>query len=233
MTDNHISIQDKHEAHIHYTVSCIGGFMGIFPILNTARFFGSAQTANLIEFVLNSFEGNGTGVILHAVGLTIYCAAIFLVAFIPKHSRLNIKLMSMIIDAATIFLMWCFPKNLPATVYLYPTFFAMAFQWCSFKGAYGFVSATIFSTNNLRMFISSLTEVFFNNDKTVSLKARFFGTVLLFFHAGVAVGWLCWSRFGNSGFLFGLAPIFLATMMILHKPENSVQKAHSHCAKVK
>lgn len=215
MTVSQISVRDRQEAHIHYAVSFVGGFLGIFPVLNTARIFGSAQTANLIEFVLNSLEGNGRGVILHAAGILVYCAGIFLVTFIPKHSKLNVKLLSMAIDAAAVFVMWRFPEDVPATVFLYPTFFALSFQWCAFKGAYGFVSATIFSTNNLRMFVSSLVEIFCNKDRSFSLKARFFGAVLLCFHAGVVSGWMCRSVFSNAGFLFALVPICASSVLIL------------------
>lgn len=205
----------RREAHVHHVVTLIGGFLGLFPILNAAHLFGSSQTVNLIEIVLSLLGGNWRSLALHLLGMTLYCAAVFLVTFLPKHTKVNVQIASMAVDAAAVLVMWRLPENLPPTFYLYPTFFAMSFQWCSFKGAYGFVSATIFSTNNLRMFVSALTEVLCNGDRSFSLKARFFGMTLLCFHLGVAAGAVCWRLFGNAGFLLALAPICVAVTLIL------------------
>lgn len=201
-------MKQNHEAQIHYTVSFIGGFLGIFPIVNAAHFLGSAQTSNLIDIVLGALNGEGNTVFLHAFGAFLYAFAVFLVTFLPKHSKANVKILAMLVDVSAGVAMWLFPteKKLPLTVYLYPTFFAMAFQWCAFKGAYGFSSSTIFSSNNFRQFISALTEIFFNGDKSFSLKAKFFGITLLCFHLGLTLSWLSWHFFGNAGFLFVILP---------------------------
>ena len=203
-----VSPEDRHEAHLHYLAAFIGGFLGIFPIVNIAHFFGSAQTSNMMDIVLNLLCGDWRSVALHSFGLFLYCFAIFLATFLPKHTKLNMKILAMAVDCICAIVMWRFPtdKNLPVTVYLYPTFFAMAFQWCAFKGAYGFVSATIFSSNNLKQFVSSLTEIFVNKDKSYTLKAKFFGATLLAFHLGVAVSGTLWHLLGNAGFLFVIIP---------------------------
>ena len=216
--DSDLSAQNR-EAHIHYIVAFIGGFLGIFPVVNAVHFLGSAQTSNLIDIVLASLRGDWSSLLLHAFGAFLYMLAVFLVTFLPKHTRLNVKWLALLVDAACAFVMWTFPieRNLPLTVYLYPTFFTMAFQWCSFKGAYGFTSSTIFSTNNLRQFVSSLTEVFCNGDKSFSLKAKFFGLTLLGFHLGVASSGVLWHLFGNGGFLFALAPISAAAVLLLRE----------------
>ena len=212
-------IQANHEAYIHYIAAFIGGFLGIFPIVNAVHFLGSAQTSNLIDIVLGSLRGEWQSVGFHALGAFLYCFAIFLVTFLPKHTRLNVKICAMVVDAVCAVVMWLFPtqKNLPLTVYLYPTFFAMSFQWCAFKGAYGFVSATIFSTNNLRQFVSAMTEVFCNGDKSFSLKAKFFGFTLLAFHLGVAASGVCWRFLGNAGFLLALLPICVVAFLLIQK----------------
>ena len=205
---NSDELKNRREAHVHYTVAFIGGFLGTFPMVNAVHLLGSAQTSNLIDIVIGSLRGDFKSVALHLFGAFLYCLAVFLVTFLPKHTKLNVKILAMAVDSLCAFVMWRFPieKNLPLTVYLYPTFFAMAFQWCAFKGAYGFTSSTIFSSNNLCQFISSLTEVFFNGDKSFALKAKFFGGTLLGFHLGIMAGAGCWYFFGNAGFLFALVP---------------------------
>ncbi len=213
----------NYEARIHYLVSFVGGFLGIFPIVNEAHFLGSAQTTNLIDILLGSIYGKGYLVLFHVIGAFLYGLAVFLVTFLPKHTKLNVKILAMIVDITAGFVMWLFPtdKNFPITFYLYPTFFAMAFQWCSFKGAYGFVSSTIFSSNNFRQFISSLTEIYFNGDKSFSLKAKFFGITLLCFHLGIVFGWLGWYLFGNAGFLFVIVPcVSVIFFLSMKKNEN-------------
>lgn len=211
----------RHEAHIHYTVAFIGGFLGVFPIVNAVHLLGSAQTANLIEILFSSLRGDWIEVVLHILGAVLYCLAVFLVTFIPKHTKLNVKILAMLVDSACAVLVWRFPvdKNLPLTAYLYPTFFAMAFQWCAFKGAYGFTSSTIFSSNNLMQFISSLTEIFCNGDKSYSVKAKFFGGTLLGFHLGILSGGFGWYFLGNAVFLLALVPISSVLARVL-RDEN-------------
>ena len=218
--DSDLSAQNR-EAHIHYIVAFIGGFLGIFPIVNSVHLLGSAQTSNLIDIVLAVLRGDWSSLVWHLLGMFLYCIPVFLVTFLPKHSRLNVKILAMAVDALCALVMWRFPieRNLPLTVYLYPTFFAMAFQWCAFKGAYGFTSSTIFSTNNLRQFVSSLTEVFCNGDKSFSLKAKIFGLTLLAFHLGVAVSGILWNFFGNAGFLFAFLPIVLSVFLLIKAPD--------------
>ena len=216
--DSDLAAQNR-EAHIHYIVAFIGGFLGIFPIVNAVHFLGSAQTSNLIDIVLSSLRGEWNSLALHLFGAFLYCFAIFLATFLPKHTKLNVKICALAIDFACAVAMWRFPieRNLPLIFYLYPTFFAMSFQWCAFKGAYGFVSATIFSTNNLRQFVSAMTEVFCNGDKSFSLKAKFFGFTLLAFHLGVAASGVCWRFLGNAGFLLALLPICVVAFLLIQK----------------
>ena len=189
----------------------------MFPVVNAAHLLGSAQTVNLIDIIVQGFGGQWNAVAFHALGLFLYVLAIFLATLLPKHTKLHCKLLALAVDAAACVVMWRFPiqKNLPLVIYLYPTFFALPFQWCAFKGAYGFTSSTIFSTNNLRQFVSALTEVWCNGDTSFTLKAQFFGATLLAFHLGVAASWLCWHFFGNAGFLFALAPICVTAIFTL------------------
>ncbi|MCR4822421.1 MAG: DUF1275 domain-containing protein [Treponema sp.] len=210
-------ILEERKAFTHYLVAFIGGFLGIFPIVNSLHLFGSAQTSNLIDIVIGSLGGDWKSVILHSFGAFLYVLAVFLVTFIPKHTKLNVKILAMLVDILAALCMWLFPleRNLPLLSYMYPTFFAMAFQWSSFTGAYGYTSSTIFSSNNLRQFISSLTEIFFNRDETFKIKAKFFGLTLLAFHLGVALSFFTWKFFGNRGFLFAIIPATLVLVRIV------------------
>lgn len=207
--------QAKLEARIHYMASCIAGFFGVFPILNMTGIFGSAQTANLIETVLAVLTGDRQGLVMHGIGVLLYVGAIVLATIIPKHTKCNLRIVAMVVDTITAIVMWQYPDDLPVLMYLYPTFFAMAFHWCAFSGAYGFVSASIFSTNNLRMFISAMIERYVYGNKQFELKAKFFGFTLLSFHIGVVINWFCWQFLGDAGFLTAIILVALCTTQIL------------------
>lgn len=207
------------EAHIHYIVAFVGGFLGLFPIVNAAHVFGSAQTMNGIDIVMLLLGGSISSALLHLGGAALYAAAIILVTVLQRRQAIDVRLLALAVDALTALCMWRFPvsSNLPLVLYLYPTFFSMAFQWTAFKGAYNFNSSTIFSSNNFKQFFSSLTEVYLNGDKSFSLKAHFFGLTLLAFHTGIAASYSCWHFFGNSGFLFTLLPLSFAALLIAKK----------------
>jgi len=212
-----ITKKSKNEAHIHYVVAFIGGFLGLYPILSIANIFGSSQTSNLMECVLSLIERKWTNLIFHILGALIYSFSVFLVTFINHRKKSITKYFALTIDIFAAIIMFVLPKNLPAIFYLYPTFFAMSFQWSSFSGAYGFVCSTIFSTNNLKQLISSLTEVFFNGKKEFSLKAKFFGATLFSFNFGVAICFVLWNFLGNIAFLGAIIPCFITIIMLYKK----------------
>ena len=214
------SAQARREAHIHYIAAFVGGWLGLFPLVNASHLFGSAQTINLTELVIQIIGANGPAVLFHALGLFLYAFAIFLVTILQKKTRLDVRYLALLIDAVVCVVMWLFPtnKDIPLLFYLYPTFFAMPFQWCAFAGAYGYKNSTIFSSNNVRQFVSALTEVLCG-DKSFALKAIFMGATLLGVYLGVIAGWLCWCFFDNTGFLFALVPILCATILLLTKPQ--------------
>ena len=53
------NLTEKQEEILHYIVCVSGGFMGGYALFTRLGNFGSAQTGNLIEIVLNIF-GRGT-----------------------------------------------------------------------------------------------------------------------------------------------------------------------------
>ena len=207
--------KDDFDAVIHYFIAFIGGFLGLFPILNIAFVFGSAQTANMIEIVVLALSGSPKTFLLHFLGAIIYLIPIFSVTLLKRRTNLDVRLMALAADAMTAALIPFLPEKMPATVAMYPTFFAMSFQWSSFSGAYGFTSSTIFSTNNLKQCFSALTEIVFNKDKGFCLKAKFFGLTLISFHIGVASCFILWKQIGNYSFLFALLPIIAATFFVV------------------
>ncbi len=83
---------------------------------------------------------------------------------LPKFTRLHLPYVSLFIDAMAALIVAFLPSDLNDFIALYPLYFAMAIQWCSFKGGDGFTCSTIFSTNNLRQFTTSMTEYLCSKD---------------------------------------------------------------------
>lgn len=219
-SDPRITPQSKRDAHIHYVIAFCGGFLGIFPIVNVIELFGSAQTSNLIECVHSLLGRDWLALFHHLVGAGLYALAAFLVTYLKGHTKIKIKILALLVDVAAAVVMWKMPTGLPEIFYLYPTFFAMSFQWCSFSGSYGYNSSTIFSTNNLRQTVCSLTEWLCNGKTEFKLKAAFFGGTLAGFHLGVAAAFILWERLGNAGFLFVVVPAAVAAAMIFAPVKN-------------
>jgi uncharacterized membrane protein YoaK (UPF0700 family) len=71
----------------------------------------------------------------------------------------------------------------------------MAFQWNAFSGSYGYVSSTIFSTNNTRQIALAFAEYLCNHDKTYLHKLGFFAASLVSFHIGVTAAFFATKYF--------------------------------------
>lgn len=207
-------MEKKYEAPVHYLMSFIGGFFGVYSILNFCDFFGNAQTANMIYLITNILGHNFGSVLIRLGGMAVYMLALGLTAYLPKHSHISLPLTSVLLDGAAAFVVGFFPSGLDPVLALYPFFFATAFQWGSFKGAYGFTSSTIFSTNNLRQFTTSLTEIIFNKDFSFCLKAKFFGVTLLCYHSGVAISYILCTIYGSHSIWFAI-PLTIAAVPLV------------------
>lgn len=203
----------NHEALLHYTLSFIGGFLGLYSILSRCELFGSAQTGNLLYLVRDILGANFSDFLFRIGALVLYAAAIALTVWLPERFGLDLKMPSILIDGAVILMLGFFPEDMNPVLGLYPVFFAMAFQWCSFRGACGYVSSTTFSTNNLRQFTTATTQFLIFKEKEYLQKARFFGITLLAFHAGAAVSYALWSLWRIHSVWCCLIPLTGALML--------------------
>ena len=205
---------DKLERRIHLNMALIGGFMGGYSLLNRCDIFGSAQTSNLISIAVDFSGRPDTSLIFRIFGLFFYMAGLASTVLLPRIKNFNLKLFSVVLDAAVLFLIGFFPGDLNPFVALYPLFFATSVQWCSFKGADGYVSSCIFSTNNLRQFTTAFTEYLCSKDPEALRKGKFYGKVLLFYHIGVAASYLTSRPFGLKSSWAALFPVCTAFLLI-------------------
>ena len=62
----------KYRFLIHYTLSFIGGYLGLYAIVSRADLFGNAQTANLLGVVRDLIGRNFSDMLLRVGALLIY-----------------------------------------------------------------------------------------------------------------------------------------------------------------
>ena len=204
----------KYRFLIHYTLSIIGGYLGLYAIVSRADVFGNAQTANLLGVVRDLIGRDFSDMLLRIGALLIYVTAVILTVWIPEHFSTDLRFISIGIDIFAILLLGFFPSGMSPVVALYPVFFAMPFQWCTFKAPGGYNSSTIFSTNNLRQFTTAVTQFLMKKDTAQRDKAKFYGMTLLSFHTGAALSLILYMAYGLSGVWLCLIPAFYAVWLI-------------------
>lgn len=180
-------------------MAMVGGFLGGYAILYRSDFLGNAQTANLIYLVHAILGRNIYEVVLRLIALVLYFSAAMLFVFIREKTCLNVKKCSIGLDIAAVILSSIIPLSISPIIGLFPVFVAMSFQWNSFPGCYGYISATVFSTNNTRQVAVSVAEYLCNKNKEKLYKAAFFGGSLFFFHIGVTISYLATKYWGLRG----------------------------------
>lgn len=206
--------KERYRFLIHYTLSFIGGYLGLYAIVSRADLFGNAQTANLLGVVRDLIGRDFPDMLLRVGALLIYMTAVILTVWIPEHVSTDLRFISIGIDIFAILLLGFLPSGMSPVVALYPVFFAMPFQWCTFKAPGGYNSSTIFSTNNLRQFTTAVTQFLMNKDTAQRDKAKFYGMTLLSFHAGAALSLILYMYRGLSGVWICLIPALYAVWLI-------------------
>ena len=207
----------KAERHIHLNMALIGGFFGGFAVINHMDLLASAQTSNLISLALILVGRSSAEALARAGALGIYILALALTVMVPRILKWNNQLASIAIDVLALISLAFMPDTLDHFVAMYPIFFAMAYQWCSFPTSEGYVSATIFSTNNLRQCVTAFATYLCDHDRKMLGKACMYGKVLLLFHIGVAFSWFACQRFGTHGALLALVPCLTALIQVLSR----------------
>lgn len=217
--------KNKKERQMHYLISIIGGFFGGFAMLNHHDLLASAQTSNLISLALAIVGRHPVQMLLHLGAFVLYVTGLALTVLIPKYTRLNLHICSVLIDMAALVSLAFIPPETEDFVAMYPIFFAVAFQWNSFKGADGYASSCIFSTNNLRQLTTSLVEYFCDKDKKHLHKSSFYGGTLLSFTMGVIISYFACKFFGVYGSFAGFLPALPALFLTI--AETSTGKKFS------
>ncbi|MCD8356886.1 MAG: DUF1275 domain-containing protein [Clostridia bacterium] len=200
---------------IHHSMAITGGYLGVYALLCRDDFFGNALTANLIYIVTSLLGTNFLDVLIRIVAVCIYVAGIVSANILSKKYHKNLHPISLVINFIAVLILGFLPEEMDPVLGLYPIFFAMAFQWNSFPGAYGFASSSIFSTNNTRQVANALSEYYITHEKKQLKKAWFFGGTLICFHIGVAFSWITHHFIGIRSVWLCVVPLLISTVLII------------------
>ena len=207
------------ELPIHYLMALCGGFFGAYAIASRMGNLGQAQTANLIELVYAVIGRNPWEAMFRLIAMLVFVSGMVLATVLEKKSRWNLKYLSIALDIAAALALGLISAKIHPVVSLYPIFFASAFQWCVFKGAKGYVSSTLFCTNNLKQTTVAAVEYLLapkgeegREEKKES--SLFFGGTMLSFYLGVAVSYVLWLQYGLRSIWFNLLPLLCGLLLV-------------------
>lgn len=209
----------------HLSFAAVGGFFGAYAILCRCGVLASAQTMNLLELTIEALRGDGLAVLLHFGALALYVLGTMLTVLLPHYLHVDMHLAVPVIDAAACVLLCFIPADANVILSLYPIFFAMSVQWSSFAGARGFVSSTIFSTNNTKQASLAFAEYITDGDREHFKKLRFYVFTLLAFHLGAAVSFLAVRLMGVRGAWVNIILAAGAFYMVLCENKYNAIKA--------
>lgn len=218
--------KDKIESYVHYAMALTGGFFGGYALLNFHDLFGSAQTSNMIHMAMLLVGHNAPEFALRLLTWVVYVSGFVMSVLIPRYTKADVQVCSIGFNALAVIILCIIPVGTNDFIALLPVFFVTAFQWSSFKGAQGFTCSSIFSTNNLKQFTTSLTEYLCDKDKEHLKKTKFFGSVLLSYHIGVIISYLACRSFATRGAWFNLFAIALSFGLICVKKEWIAIRKH-------
>ena len=199
----------------HLAFALVGGFFAGYAILCRCGLLANAQTMNLIELVMSALRGDIVAVLLHIGGLVLYIAGTMLTVLLPHYFNLNMQRAVPFIDALACIVLCFIPADANPLLGLYPMFFAMSIQWSSFSGAKGYVSSTIFSTNNVKQASLAFAQFITDGDKKNSDKVLFYVFTILAFSLGAAVSYIAVSLMGVRGAWVNIILIANAYYMVV------------------
>lgn len=209
--------REQLQCWIHHAMAMTGGYLGIYAIICRDDFLGNAQTANLIYMVRSLIGQDFADFGLRILAMLIYMSGIAITVVLRDKYHANLHIFSVAVTSAAVLVLAMLPEEMNVVISLYPIFFAMSIQWNSFPGAYGYVSSSIFSTNNVRQVAIALTEYSIKHDRKCLHKAKFFAGTLICFHLGVAFSIVTNMFLGYLSVLLCYVPLLISGSLIAYE----------------
>lgn len=221
-------MDNKYSRWLHHSAAIVGGFFGVYTILNRMEFFGNAQTSNMLYLVLAICGRNLIEIFIRLGGVFIYIIGTFLYLVLSQKTKVSTKRLSILIDFFAVCILYFLPEKMNPILALYPIFFAVSFQWNAFAGAYGYISSTIFSTNNIKQFTLSMGDYILNRNEESKHRGLFFLGSICGFHIGVFIGYFFCTKYGVRG-IIGTIPCLILVGILEVFEEHARNIAKTNC----
>ena len=181
-----------------------GGFLGGYSVIRCGV-LASSQTVNIMDMLFGFYSGNIVSALVHLGSLILFAMALFVVSWLKHRTHLkNTRVFVLALETAAVTAVGFIPDTDHMQLVLYPLFFTMVMHWDALRGADGYTSATVFSSNNFYQAISGLADYILTHDKKRLKHAAFFGGSLLSFYVGVTLSYWCFRLAHNRAVWFCL-----------------------------
>lgn len=201
----------NYELSLFYSAAFIGGFFGGYAVMRSDM-FASSQTMNILMMMLNLFGSNFGEFLIRFCIMAIYAGAISVCILVPRYTKFDIRLISVVVTAVSSIIMACIPADAKSVISLLPIFVAMAVQWNAFPGALGHQAACIFVTNNFRQALVNLINYLCSKDKKYISGFWFYFGDICSFLSGFSV---CYIGVKFAGLRFVASVVFVSLFMII------------------
>ena len=209
---------EKQEEVLHHIMCISGGFMGGYALFSRLGNFGSAQTANLIEIILNIFGRDYKEVSLRLIALLLFILGNISGALIKQRfGRFVLKIYTFAVLILGFITVSFIPEDTDAVLALLPIFFMSSVQWFTFTGTRKYNCSTIFSTNNLKQMVLGYTYYHLTGKEEDREKGRFYLFSLTFFHIGAVLAVLACLKFGIRAGYFGIIIVIVAEIVSIER----------------
>lgn len=216
----------KLQTLLYCNMAILGGFIAGYTILVRSGYMGGSQTTNMIGIVFAILGKNLLEFLVRFGALGIYILSLFIFVVLKNKTKFDVRLISIILNAIAIIIMGFIPQNCNPMIAIYPAFFVLPFQWSAFATIDGYVSASIFSTNNLKQCTTAIFEYLFTKDKEKLTMSKAYGKSLLSFYIGVVCCYLVAIYFKIyaifCGLVFVLSAIFIFVAEKKQKNKNTL-----------
>ena len=191
----------------------VGGFYGGYALTVRGGVFANAQTANLALLAVNLGTGNWQKAVYYLIPMTAYFAGTVLSEAVPKPLRrfgvMRWDTLLTLVEMVIVVILGLIPASAPHQISQVTISFICAMQYNTFRQAEGIAMSTVFCTDHMRQFGSSLTKWLRRDDNAEAMgkKAKGHGLMLLCFALGALAAALLSRLLGVRTIWCALVPL--------------------------
>ena len=199
----------------------VGGFYGGYALTVRGGVFANAQTANLALLAVNLGTGNWEKALYYLIPIFAYLTGTVVSEAVPKPLRrispLRWDTVLILIEIAVVMILGFIPASAPHQISQVIISFICAMQYNTFRQAEGIPMATIFCTDHMRQFGSSLTKWLRRDDNAQPMREKTIahGWMLLCFALGALSAAALSRLFDTKTIWFALLPLFVLFVDLL------------------